>query len=499
MSATDTFLAKWSDVSAIGSAAAVLSWDQQTQMPTKGGAARDQALSVLAGLQHDKLTDPTLAEAIEEADSSNDGDAVLSAQVREARRDVSRAVAIPGELARRMAETQSRAFGVWQQAKADDDFAAFEPLLAEVIALAKEEAAALVAAGIAGRPYDALLDAYEPGATEAELAPLLGDLRNELAPLVKAVADGDVTVDESPALGDFPQADQREFGAMVAAALGYDFDGGRLDVAPHPFTTSFGDGDVRITWRAETDDFRPGLFGIMHEAGHAMYEQGLPSEHANTPIGRYVSLGIHESQSRLWENQVGRSKDFWRWALPTYQQQFPDKGDVTVDQMFKALHTVTPSFIRVEADEATYNLHIVARFELERQIIGGDVATRDLPELWATTYHDLLGIRPETAADGILQDIHWAGGAFGYFPTYTLGNLIAAQLFAAAGEQLDDLSGQIARGEFAPLLEWLRENVHRHGRLLTADEIVERATGAPLSSRPFLEYLGSVTRDVYGV
>lgn len=497
--AVDSFLAKWADVNAIGNAAAVLGWDQQTQMPPKGAAARDQALSVLAGLQHDKLTDPALVEALDEAEASIAGDDVMAVQIREARRDVLRASAIPGDLARRIAEVQSRAFGVWQSAKADDDFATFEPALAEVIELTKEEAAALVAAGIASKPYDALLDAYEPGSTEDELAPLLGDLRDELAPLVQAVADGDVEVDESPAQGVFAESDQRSFGAMVARALGYDFDAGRLDVAAHPFTTSFGDGDVRITWRSEGDDFRSGLFGIMHEAGHAMYEQGLPAEYANTPVGRYVSLGIHESQSRLWENQVGRSKEFWTWALPKFQEQFPDKADVTVDAMFRALHTVTPSLIRVEADEATYNLHIVARFELERQIIAGDVAVRDLPELWASTYQDLLGIRPERVSDGVMQDIHWAVGSFGYFPTYTLGNLIAAQLFDAAGNAIDDLGGKIASGDFAPLLDWLRTNVHQVGRLLTADEIVEKATGAPLSSRPFLDYLTAVTKDVYGI
>ena len=498
MTAVETLLAKWADVTALGAAAAVLGWDQETKMPPKGQASRGHALSVLAGLHHDKLTDPALADAIEEAAAAVGDDETLAAQVREARRDVVRARAVPGELARRLAETQSRSLGVWQQAKADDDFATFEPVLAEIIALTKEEAAALVAAGVAPQPYDALLDGYEPGATEAELAPLLTDLRDDLAPLVKAVAAGDVEIDESPVLGHFPRADQREFGVMVATALGYDFEAGRLDESAHPFTTGFGRGDVRITWRAELDDARPGLFGIMHEAGHAMYEQGLPAEHAGTPIGAAVSLGVHESQSRLWENQVGRSKEFWNWALPRYHDRFPDKRDVTVDAMHRALHTVTPSLVRVEADEATYNLHIVARFEIERQIMRGDVAVSELPELWANTYQELLGVRPTSASDGVLQDIHWAMGAIGYFPTYTLGNLIAAQLFDAATRQIDDLPGRISAGDFAPLLGWLRTNVHQHGRLLTADEIVERATGRPLSSRPFLDGLSATIAEVYG-
>ncbi len=499
MTAIDTFLSKWSDISSVASAAAVLSWDQETKMPPRGNASRGQALSVLAGIHHDKLTEPALAEAIERTADESDGDEVVEAQVREARRAVRRATAVPGDIARRMAETQSRALPIWQQARVDADFAAFEPVLGEVLALTKEQANALVAAGIASRPYDALLDAFEPGATEAELVPLFADLRDQLSPLIKSVADSGVVIDESPARGDFPEAAQEAFGAMVAAALGYDFDAGRLDASTHPFTTGFGPGDVRITWRSEPDDFRSGLFGIMHEAGHAMYEQGLPEQHAHTPIGKYASLGIHESQSRLWENQVGRSKEFWTWALPAFAEQFPSAADVTSESMYKALHTVTPSLIRVEADEATYNLHIVARFDIERQIMSGDVAVRDLPELWDSTYHDLLGIRPESIADGVLQDIHWAMGDLGYFPTYALGNLIAAQLFEAAGTAIDDLPATISRGDFAPLLGWLRENVHQHGRLISADEIVQAATGRPLSSEPFLDYLRSTTADVYGI
>jgi carboxypeptidase Taq len=288
-------------------------------------------------------------------------------------------------------------------------------------------------------------------------------------------------------------------GRTIAGAVGYDFEAGRLDESAHPFTSGFGSGDVRITWRPEPDDFRPGLFGIMHEAGHAMYEQGLPSDLARTPLGVAVSLGIHESQSRLWENQVGRSRPFWEWALPSFHDAFPESSHVTVDSLFPALHTIRPSLIRVEADEGTYNLHIVARFEIERQIVSGAVEVNDLPELWNDTYDELLGVRPTSVADGVLQDIHWAMGAIGYFPTYTLGNLVAAQLFDAATEAIDDLPSRIAAGDFQPLLAWLRENVHQHGRRLSADELVKRATGAPLSSEPFLAYLRTTASEVYGV
>jgi len=266
-----------------------------------------------------------------------------------------------------------------------------------------------------------------------------------------------VTVDESPVRGAFPADQQEAFGRTVAAAIGYDFDAGRLDTAAHPFTTGFGPGDVRITWRPEDDDLRPGLFGVMHEVGHAMYEQGLPAEYHGTPLGQAVSLGIHESQSRLWENQVGRSRAFWQWALPVMHEHLPSTSDVTVDALYPALHTVSPSLIRVEADEATYNLHIVARYEIERRMIGEALDVHELPELWNDTYQELLGVRPQSDADGVLQDIHWAMGGIGYFPTYTLGNLIAAQLFDAASAALGGVEDQLARGEFAPLLGWLRD------------------------------------------
>lgn len=468
-------------------------------MPPKGQATRGQALSVLAGLHHDQLTDPELADTLDAIAAETDGDDTLATQVAAAQRDVARASAVPGDLARRMAEVRSRALGTWSQARADGDFESFAPVLREVVELTCELADALVAAGIADHRYDALVDEYEPGATEHQLAELLGDLRTELAPLVKAVADSGVVVDESPAHGNFPHDAQLSLGRTVADAIGYDFEAGRLDTSEHPFTTGFGPGDVRITWRSEPDDFRPGLFVILHEAGHAMYEQGLPDDLAGTPLYEPVSLGIHESQSRLWENQVGRSRAFWEWALPHFHDAYPERADVTVDALFPALHTIVPSNIRVEADEGTYNLHIVARFEIERRLIGGDVEISDLPDLWNDTYDELLGIRPDSVADGVLQDIHWATGAFGYFPTYTLGNLVAAQLFDAAGDSIGDLPARLAAGDFAPLLAWLRDNVHRHGRRYSASELVERATGSPLSSAPFLDYLRNTAHEVYGV
>ncbi|MFK8024631.1 MAG: carboxypeptidase M32 [Ilumatobacter sp.] len=501
MSAAEKLLTQWAEIEGVATAARVLSWDQETNMPPSGHASRGHAMSVLAGIHHDKLTDPALADAIDAADveAKSTDDPLLADQVRSARADVTRATAIPGDLARRVAEVQSSALACWQQAKAADDFDAFAPMLATVVELTRETADALVAAGIADRRYDALLDEYEPGANEAQLVDLFDDLRSHIAPVVAAIADSGVVVDESPVRGAFPEDAQHAFGSFVAGTLGYDFDAGRLDTAAHPFTAGFDPGDVRITWRSDRDDLRPGLFCIMHETGHALYEQGLPAELARTPVGSAVSLGVHESQSRLWENRVGRSRPFWVWALPHLREHLPGTDGVTVEQIVRALNTVSPSLTRVEADQGTYDLHIAARFEIERHLIAGDIDVDELPGIWSDTYDDLLGIRPSAMYDGVLQDVHWAAGAFGYFPTYTIGNLVASQLFDAASDALDDLPGSIDVGDFAPLLGWLRENVHRHGRRQSADDLVTRATGRPLSSDAFVTHIRRTTADTYGI
>jgi carboxypeptidase Taq len=492
-------LRRWADIAALDHASGLLGWDQETYLPPKGRADRGHALAALAGLRHERLTDPALADAAERAAAHAEPGSVLEAHVREARRAITHATAVPESLARHLAEQESRSLAAWQAARAEDDFAAFEPELAEIVRLNREKAQALVAAGVADRPYDAMLDQFEPGATEAQLVPIFETLRAELTPLVAAVADSGVTIDESPARGDFPRAAQQAFAHDIAEAIGYDLDAGRIDEAAHPFTSAFGIGDVRITWRFEPDDFRPGLLITMHEVGHALYEQGLDPALAHTPAGAAVSLGVHESQSRLWENQVGRSRSFWRWALPRWHRAFPDKADVDLEALWPALHPVRPSLIRVEADEVTYNLHIVARFEIERALFAGDVEAVDLPGLWDDTYEALLGLRAPSAADGVLQDIHWSMGAFGYFPTYTLGNLISAQVFSAAARDLGDLDAQFAQGEFAPLLGWLRDRIHRHGSLCSATDLVETATGAPPNAEAWLTHVRSLVADVYGV
>jgi len=488
--------ALWGEIADLSHAASLLSWDQETHMPRRGGEARAQLQATLAGVRHAKLVAPELSEIVERCAERAEPHGVLAAEVREARRILNRVTRLPERLAREKAAAAAQGHEAWAAARAARDFALFRPALERLVSLAREEAQLLSRAGDA--PYDVLLDEYEPGARAADVARWLGDLRRELAPLVQAAARSSRRPDPRAATGSFPRAAQLAFARDVAERFGFDFERGRLDEAPHPFCSGFGPDDVRLTWRADEHDFRPALFGILHEAGHGLYEQGLPAAWQRTPLGDAVSLGVHESQSRLWENLVGRSASFWRWALPRFRQAFPGARALTEERLLPLLHSSEPSLIRVEADQGTYDLHVCVRFELERALFAGELEVAELPAAWDEAYAATLGLRPPDASAGVLQDIHWSMGAFGYFPTYTLGNLIAAQLFAAAGRALGDLDALFARGEFRPLLEWLRENVHRHGSRYPAGELVQRATGRPLDSADYLAQRRADIGEFYG-
>jgi carboxypeptidase Taq len=487
----------WGETVDLQAAAGLLSWDQETNMPPRATEGRGKIMATLAGLGHAKQCAPELAEAIETVAAEAAPGSVEEAQAREARRLVRRVSCIPEELARERAEAETRGHASWKAARASSDFSLFEADLTRLLEIAREEGRLI--AGEGGRPYDALLDGFDPGTTEAELLPLFEGLVDRLSPIVRAVADSGVVVDESPAHGEFPLAQQLEFGRRVAERMGFDFEAGRIDSAAHPFCSGAGPEDVRITWRGQEDDFRPALFGIMHEAGHGLYEQGLPRAWQRTPLGPAVSYGMHESQSRLWENSVGRSRGFWRWALPIFHELFPHTRGIGVDELWPALHAIRPSLIRVEADEGTYDLHIAIRFDIERRLFAGTLEVADLPDAWDDAYERYLGIRPANVAEGVLQDIHWSMGAFGYFPSYTLGNLIRAQLFETARDEFGDLEEMFARGEFAPLLGWLREKVHERGSRYPAGELVERITGRPLSPDAYLAERAAIAKTIYGV
>jgi carboxypeptidase Taq len=488
---------RYAEIADLRHTVALLGWDQQVLCPESAAELRGHQLSTLAGVIHHKTVDPELGAALE---TLQRGTAKLRPEQRRmvelTAREVRKCAAVPAELASEQALIEARAQQAWIAARAADDFAHFAPHLASIVDL-KREQARLSANG--GPLYDPLLDDYEPGATVAEIDPLLEELRQVTVPLLERVRRSRSKVDSSPLRGRFPVEAQRAFVQQVIGAMGIDFGRARVDLSTHPFCGGVGPVDVRMTGRYDARDLRPGLYGAIHEAGHGLYEQGLDPKRVRNPLGGAISMAIHESQSRLWENSIARSRPFWRHFLPKARKHFGAAlAGVTVDQIFRASNHLRPSLIRVEADELTYNLHIVLRYRLELELIDGRLAVRDLPERWNDEFESLLGFRPPTDREGCLQDIHWSSGAFGYFPTYALGNLYAAQFLEAAREALDDLDGSIAKGQFEPLAEWLRSNIHSRDRTLTAAQLVQRVTGKPLSVAPFARYITAKVEALYG-
>ncbi|GIW88378.1 MAG: thermostable carboxypeptidase 1 [Isosphaeraceae bacterium] len=486
--------------SLLGSCAALLGWDEQTYMPCGGAEHRAAQLALLAGLTHERAIDPRIGELLAIVEGSPlvaDPESDAAANVREWRRDYDRATKLPKTLVEELAHATSLGQQVWVEARGAADFGRFQPALETILRLKQQEAACLAG----GTPsYDALLDEYEPGMTAETLRPLFDTLRQALVPMIVAISDAPNKPDVSILRRDYPVERQRVFGEMIAAAFGFDFGRGRLDTSAHPFCTDIGPGDCRITTRYNPRDFSDAFYSILHETGHALYEQGLDPAHHGTPLGQAVSLGVHESQSRLWENAVGRSRAFWTYALPLARWVFHNAlRDADVDTLYAAVNHVEPSLIRVEADEVTYNLHIIIRFELEQALLSGDLPVGDLPGAWTSKYEQYLNVTPKNDAEGCLQDIHWSAGLFGYFPTYTLGNVYSAQLFDRARADLGDLDALFARGEFAPLLDWLRDKVHRHGRRYTPADLVTRAVGAPPDPGPLLASLSRRLTEVYSV
>lgn len=502
MTAADSYaelVRRSKELGVLGSCAAVLGWDQQTYMPANGAGLRGEQMAFLAGLSHGKATDPKVGEllaAVEGSDLVRDPESDAAANVRELRRGYDRATKLPAALVEELARVTTAAQQAWQQARAANDFPTFRPLLEQVVALKRQEAQAV---GYADHPYNALLDEYEPGATVAEVREVFAGLTRDLVPLIKAIGESGKKPDRSVLERDFPVERQKVFAEAAAVAFGFDFASGRLDTTAHPFCSGVGPGDCRLTTRYNPRFFSEAFFGVLHETGHGLYEQNLPAEHFGTPVGGACSLGIHESQSRLWENQVGRGRPFWDHFFPRLRQTFPALAGVEPDRFYFAINEVKPSLIRVEADEATYNLHVALRFELELGLISGDLAVADLPGAWNERFKAFLGLDVPDDARGCLQDIHWSFGGIGYFPTYTLGNLYAAQLMAAARRDLGGLDDDFRRGEFGRLKLWLGEKIHRHGGRYRAGELCRRATGEPLSATPFVSYLNEKFGPLYGV
>ncbi|HVR30418.1 MAG TPA: carboxypeptidase M32 [Thermoanaerobaculia bacterium] len=490
------FYELWGEVSDLLTTEEILRWDQETMMPQSGHVRRGHVLATLAGLRHRLLTSSELADEVAAGLERAARASLEHEQLAVARREIDRATAVPERLVQALAAAASVGLVAWQRARQEKSFAVFAPALERIVELRREEAQIRA---MGDHPYDGLLDEYEPGLRTARLAPLFDRLSGDLAALVAAASSSGVEVDESAARGAFPREAQLAFGAWAAARIGFDLERGRLDASTHPFCTGLDPGDVRLTWRWDERDFRPGLFGILHEAGHGLYEQGLPVEWRRRPLGIARSMSLHESQSRLWENHVGRHADFWIFAAKHFRQHFPAAPTHDPESLWRAVNRIAPGPIRVDADEVTYIAHILVRFRLELALIGGEIAVAELPAAWNDGYRTLLGLEPRDDAEGVLQDIHWATGLFGYFPTYALGSLASAQLYAAAERDLGALGPRFAAGEPDALLRWLREHVHRHGSRYTADELLERATGAPLSPQPFLAYARGKVDALYGV
>ena len=486
------------EISDLNHVSALAGWDQQTYMPPGGSAARAEQSATLQKLAHEmfiaaetgRLLDAAAGE-VNRLDPDSDEARLVSV----ARRDYEKSRKVPAELVAEIARVTGQAVDVWTEARAASDWKPFSPYLARVFELQRQLADAL---GYTDRMYDALLDRFEPDMKTAQVQAVFEAIKPDLIGLVRAIAAKGQAVDDEVLRREYDEKRQWDFGLEVIKRYGFDFKRGRQDRSVHPFTTSFSINDVRITTRVDRQFLSPALFGTLHETGHALYEQGLRQSLERTPLADGASLGMHESQSRLWENLVGRSRPFWKFFFPVLKGFFPEQlADQTAESFHRAANTVSPSFIRVEADEVTYGLHIMLRFEMENDLLEGRLKAGDVPEAWNARMQESLGITPPDTAQGALQDIHWSSGLIGYFPTYQLGNLISLQLWDKINADIPDLAGQIEHGEFAALLSWLRANLHQHGRKFTSNELLQRITGSGLNPAPYLKYLKAKYGEIY--
>lgn len=473
----------------VSDAAALLGWDQEVLLPGKGVPYRAEQMAWFSGYLHERFTAPEVGDWITSAEDKAAGsdDSVAAANLREWRRQYTRSTCLPKKLVEDFAESTALAQAAWAEARGKSDFARFAPHFTKLVTLSREHAERW---GYEDCPYDALIDQFERGATTRRLTGTLGALRTLLLPVVEE-ATSQAPMDRSKFTAHYPKEKQEAFNREVAEAIGFDFCAGRLDTAVHPFCSGMAPFDTRLTTRYDEGDFLSSLFGVLHEAGHGLYEQGLERERRGEPAGAAVSLGVHESQSRLWENHVGRSRAFWEKWLPRAVEYFPNLRAVSVDEIYEWVNQAELSPIRVEADEVTYDLHILLRFEMEREIFAGNLEIRDVPAEWNRRFTSLFGLEVESDAQGCLQDIHWSFGIFGYFPTYSLGNINAAHLVAAARRQDPVIADEMDRGEYSALRDWTRANIHRPGSLYLPEELVTRAAGSPATAEALVEHLRS--------
>lgn len=484
----------------ISAAARVLVWDQATYMPSGGGAARARQLATLEKLAQEKFTDPAIGKLLDDLrplETELPFDSTDASLIRVTRREYDKLTKVPPSFMARIVNHTAQTYDLWTKARPANDFALMRPYLEQTLDLSREYAGYFPGYEHIADPLIAFAD-Y--GMTTASVRAVFAELREQLVPLAKAIAD-QPAIDDACLSGSFPTDAQAAFFTQVLADIGYDFTRGRYDVSPHPFMIGFSPGDIRITVHFKEANVGDALFTALHEAGHGMYEQNIASEYEGTPLGAGTSAGVHESQSRLWENIVGRSHSFWRYYYPKLQAHFPDQlRNVSLDAFHKAINKVTPSLIRIEADEVTYNLHVMIRFELELALLEGTLAVRDLPDAWRERYQKDLGVVPPDDRDGVLQDMHWYSGMIGgAFQGYTLGNILSAQFYDAAVRAHPDIPADIAEGKFATLHRWLIEQIYQHGSKYTAAELIERVTGGPLSIEPYMNYLRTKYTALYNL
>lgn len=489
-------LIEWSrHIFLLESTCELLGWDQNCYIPEKGHHHRGEQIAYLSRIRHNMLRDPSMAERLEDASQGMlEDDSPELANIREWRRWHHRATKVPMELTERLARITTEAKVVWEKARKESDWDSFVPYLEEIVKLKRQEAEAI---GYMDVPYDALFDTYEPGMTTHRFSEIVSSLIIPLKQLLDFALEKDGRVDDSFLFRYFPVSNQETFGRMVAQRIGYDFHAGRLDVTAHPFTAYIGPGDVRITTRYNVHDFKLAFFSILHEVGHALYDQGLDMSHWGTPCGMPTSLGIHESQSRFWENMVGRSFGFWKFFYPRLIKHFPILTDISLHAFWRGINLVKPSLIRIEADEVTYAFHIIIRFKIEKNLINNNLTVREIPDMWNELMRQYLGIIPKHYSKGVLQDVHWSAGLFGYFPVYLLGSIYAAQFCKALEQELSPIDELCSRGEFLTVLKWFRERIHCRGRCLSPTSLVRHVTGKDANIDSFIMYIKKKVKNVY--
>ena len=477
------YISQMRQIADIRNAAAVLQWDEETYLPPRGAGFRGQQLATLSVLSHGLFTSAPLGNLLDELIRRNDLAELEKRNVELSREDYTRQKKLDKDFVRKKSETISRCFHSWIEARRENKYSLFEPDLDLLVQLKRQEAELL---GYAGHPYDALLDEYEKGCTVSQLEGLFGNILQPLRELLDRIRDAE-QVEDSFLLRFYPRQQQWDFGIRIIRELGFDFEAGRQDLSEHPFTTSFNKNDVRITTRVDENNFGKMLWSCIHETGHGLYEQGLPESGYGLPSGEYASLSIHESQSRIWENNVGRNRAFWKFHFPGLQEYFPAQlGDTDLDGFYKGINRVAPSLIRTEGDELTYHFHVIIRYQLEKLLIEGTIGTKEIPDYWNAHYAQYLGILPPDDRSGCLQDVHWSHGSFGYFPTYSLGSFYAAQFYAAVKKAHPGFEEEMEKGNTGSLLDWLRTHIYPYGKLLNSEELCLKATGEKLNCQYFL-------------